>query len=176
MINLDFPSFPIMESKRLILRKQTIEDKHEVFRIRSDEKLNKYLDRPKATTVEDAIKHLERLDGLLDNKEWLGWGITLKGDPKLIGGIGVWKFSHEQSSADVGYELLPEYHGRGIMKEALKRVIEFGVESMKLKRMTACLVPENTASAGLLKSFGFRLNPDFKDDNEQEVQYVLELA
>jgi ribosomal-protein-alanine N-acetyltransferase len=176
MINLDFPTYPILETERLILRQQTVADKHEVLRIRADEKLNKYLDRPKANTLEDAVKHIERVTGLFATKEWIGWAITLKSDPKMIGGIGLWKFSQEESSGDVGYELLPEYHGRGIMKEALKKIIEFGTETMKLKRMSACLIPENEASAGLLKSFGFQLNPDFKDEEEREVQYVLNLV
>jgi ribosomal-protein-alanine N-acetyltransferase len=176
MINLDFPTYPILETERLILRQQTIEDKHDVFRIRSDEELNKYLDRPKAHTVEDAEKHIERLHGLLANKEWLGWGITLKDDPKIIGGIGLWQFSHEEESGDVGYELLPEYHRRGIIKEALQRVIKFATDEMHLKKMTAILVPDNTASVQLLKSFGFQLNPDFKAGNEREVQYLLHLT
>lgn len=175
MINLDFPTFPVLETERLILRKPSFEDRHEIFILRSDEGVNKYLDRPRAETLEDAVKHIERLMGLLVNKEWLGWAITLKESPKLIGSVGVWQFSYEERSADLGYELLPEYQGKGIMREAVKRVLEFGADEMHLLKATATIVEENTASAKLLKDFGFQLNLDFKDGHGAEVQYVLNL-
>jgi ribosomal-protein-alanine N-acetyltransferase len=175
MLNLDFPSFPVLETERLVLRQQTADDAYEVFRLRSDAEVNKHLDRPRAHTIEDAVKHIERITGLLNNKEWIGWGITLKDDPKLIGGIGVWKFSHEENIADIGYELLPAYHRKGIVKEAMKKIIEFARETMKVKKLTATTVAENLASVAVLRNFGFQLNPDFRDGNEREIQYVLDL-
>ena len=56
MHKIDFTPFPVLETERYILRQLSLSDDNEIFILRSDKEVNKYLDRPIAKTIEDA-KH-----------------------------------------------------------------------------------------------------------------------
>ncbi len=56
----------------------------------------------------------------------ISWGITTKESNILIGSICLWNFSEDKKTAEVGYDLDPEFQGKGIMSEALKAVLNFG--------------------------------------------------
>jgi len=60
-----------------------------------------------------------------------------------------------KDEAEVGYELLPPYHGKGIMQEALLKVIEYGFDILKLKRIVADPKEINLKSVKLLEKCGF---------------------
>jgi len=46
--------FPQLLTKRLLLRQLTLSDADQIFSLRSNDVVNKYLDRPKANSLEDA--------------------------------------------------------------------------------------------------------------------------
>jgi ribosomal-protein-alanine N-acetyltransferase len=60
--------------------------------------------------------------------------------------------------------LLPEYWKKGLAKEALLKVIDFGFNEMKLHSIEAHISPRNTASALLLEKTGFAKEAYFKED------------
>jgi RimJ/RimL family protein N-acetyltransferase len=49
-----FNQFPNIDTKRLILRSFIIQDAEELFKIRSDDRVMKYLDRDNHKTVEES--------------------------------------------------------------------------------------------------------------------------
>jgi ribosomal-protein-alanine N-acetyltransferase len=51
------------------------------------------------------------IDGKIDSNEGINWAITLK-IIKLIGIIGHYMIKPEHYRAEIGYMLLPEYHGK----------------------------------------------------------------
>jgi ribosomal-protein-alanine N-acetyltransferase len=83
------------------------------------------------------------------------WAITLKNEPKLIGTIVYWNIIKEKDEAEVGYELLPQWHGKGIMQEALSKVIEFGFTTLGIKTIVADPKAGNQRSVKLLEKCGF---------------------
>ena len=54
-----------------------------------------------------------------------------------------WKISREYSKAEIGFELLPEHQGKGIMQEALPKIIEYGFKNMKLRTIEGEVDPNN---------------------------------
>src|SRR5688572_27801640 len=106
MLNLNFSPFPILETSRLILRQPSLDDKHEVFALRSSEIVNKHLNRPIAKSVEDAEKHINRINGMFGNNELISWVINLQGTTRQIGDLGYLNFSQEKLQAELGYQLL----------------------------------------------------------------------
>jgi len=83
------------------------------------------------------------------------WAITLRDDPKLIGTIGIWNIVKEKAEAEIGYELLPQYQGKGIILQALKTAIKFGFDTLKLKTIVAASRADNLRSVKLLEKCGF---------------------
>lgn len=151
MLNLFFDPFPLITSKRLILRKITDSDVHEIFFLRSDEEVMRYIDKAPAESLEDAYDFIKKIAGLEKNTDAITWAITLKDDPKLIGTICLWNIQKEHYRAEVGYNLHPDYWGKGIMQEAMPEVLSYGFEVMNLHSIEANVNPENLASIRLLK-------------------------
>lgn len=86
------------------------------------------------------------------------WAITRIGEARLIGTVVYWNVVEEKQEAELGYELLPEYQGKGIMTEAVKKVIGFGFGDLKFKTIVAEPKKGNVRSIKLLEKLGFRLS------------------
>jgi len=155
MIDINFTPFPNLETERLQLRRVANDDVNEIFALRSDKETMKYIPRPLVKTKEDALEHIALIDSKIENNEGINWAITLKNDPKLIGLIGHYRIKPEHYRAEIGYMLLPEYHGKGIITEAIKEVVKYGFETMKLHSIEAVIDPENFISEKVLLKNGF---------------------
>lgn len=165
MLQPVFNPFPELKTKRLLLRRITMDDAEEVFFLRSDERVIRYVNKEPAATIKEAQDWIQRITENIDANEAIVWGITLKDDPgKLIGNICYWKLRKEDDRAEIGYVLNPQYWRKGIMKEALLEVIAYGFNTLRLHSMDAWINAENTASAAILEAVGFVKEAHFKED------------
>lgn len=155
MTKTNFNSFPILKTERLILRQLKLEDENELFVLRSDEEILKYIDSPRAKTKKDVRDFIVKINHGVIQNEWIYWAISLKGSPQLIGTICLWNISWEKSTAETGFVLLPEFQGKGIMQEALTAVIEYGFQHMQLNAIEAYTHPNNINSIKLLERNNF---------------------
>lgn len=149
--------FPNLSTERLFLRRLSAEDDSEIFAIRSNEEMVKYLDRPLSKAVEETRDFIKKINASIDNNESVYWAVTLKNNPKLIGTICLWNFSDDKSQAEVGFELLPEYQGKGIMNEALTAVINYGFSVLALHSLLGEVDPKNLRSIKLMERHSFKL-------------------
>jgi len=165
MLCPNFSPFPEIQTERLLLRRMTTNDAEEILYLRSNDDVMKYIDRERTKSIEDAKSFLDKIDASLNSNNGIMWGITLKEKPgMLIGNIGYWRLIKEHYRAEVGYMLHPSFWKKGIMKEALLRVIDFAFDDMNLHSIEANINPGNTASAMLLESTGFIKEAYFKED------------
>ena len=155
MGQLNFIPFPTLATDRLILRQMDVEDENEIYLLRSDERVLKYIDIQKAYTVDDARKFIEKINNGIRNNEWIFWGIRLKTDPRLIGTICYWNISQQPFRGEIGYMLHPDFQGKGIMQEALVKVIDYGFATLQFNSIEADLNPDNSPSIKLLEKTGF---------------------
>lgn len=174
MLHLNFTPFPNLTTERLLLRQLNENDENEIFKLRSDERVNKYLSRSKASSVEEAREFITKINKGIQDNQSLYWAITFKEDTKLIGTVCLWNISKENDTAEIGYELIPDYHEKGLMQEALTKVIGFGFENMKLKAIEAYTHPHNDGSTKLLVKNNFKKIRDAGENSEdKEVVYTL---
>jgi ribosomal-protein-alanine N-acetyltransferase len=156
MLQPNFTPFPELITQRLLLRKITPADADEIFFLRSDAEVLKYLGREPCASRQEAEAFIERITNDLNNNDGVAWAITLKSQPeKMIGQIGFWRMDKAAYRSEVGYVLNPAYWRKGIMKEALGSVMEYGFNTMGLHSAEARISPANIASASLLESSGF---------------------
>ncbi len=163
MDTIAFTPFPNLTTERVNLRQVNIQDDKEVFALRSDTRVNKFLDRATPVTIDDARKFIEKINDQIAKNEGIYWAIVLKNNNKLIGTICYWNISKEHFSAEIGYELQPGFQGRGFMQEVIITVIEYGFTTMKLKSIDADLDPNNTKSINVLQKNGFVYNRSSKN-------------
>ncbi|MDQ2721140.1 MAG: GNAT family N-acetyltransferase [Bacteroidota bacterium] len=165
MLEANFEPFPELQTERLLLRRVKIEDAEEILKLRSDESVMKYIGRPIMKTLGEAIDFFNLVNESLITNNGITWAITLKENPgKLIGTIGHWRLKKEHYRAEVGYMLQHDYWHRGIMKEALLKVIDYGFDELNLHSIEANINPANAASAVILEATGFVKEAYFKED------------
>jgi ribosomal-protein-alanine N-acetyltransferase len=172
MLEVNFDPFPILETQRLRLRRLVNEDVDEIFALRSDQELMKYIPRPLATSKEDALAHISMINEKIDSNEGINWAITFKNKPKLIGIIGHYRIKTAHYRAEIGYMLLPEYHSQGIISEAINEVVKYGFQEMKLHSIEAIIAPENTASEKVLQKNGFVKEAHLIENEYYEGQFL----
>ena len=156
MTAYSFTSFPELETERLHLRQLSLNDEKEIYFLRSDPEVNKYLDRPRASSLEEARQFIQKINEGVSARECPFWAIHLKQKAGLIGTICLWNFCHEEKRAELGYELLPQYQGKGYMTEAMQKVIGFGIKTMQLKTIEAWCRADNRASLKILEKNKFK--------------------
>jgi ribosomal-protein-alanine N-acetyltransferase len=150
MLQVNFSPFPTLNSERLILREVTPADVEEVFAIRSNPTTMQYIPRPVAKIKQDALDHIEMISkGVADN-EFINWGITFKEEDKLIGMICLLRMQLSNYRTEIGYILHPNFHGRGIMNEAIDVVINYAFNTLKFHSLEAIIDPRNCASEKVL--------------------------
>lgn len=173
MLDISFSPFPELATERLSLRCLKPDDAPEVFFLRSNPRVQKYIKRPPAVHLDDAKEFITKILTRLENNESILWGIVPKDQQKLIGTICLWNLDKVNAIGEVGYELHPDCFGKGIMTEALVKVVHFGFNDMKLKRIDAYTNKENTRSINMLERNGFTRNTAFEAEYEdkEELEY-----
>lgn len=163
MLDLQFPNQVQIESSRLILRKIEIKDAVELFALRSNPVIMKYIDRPPLADVEEATMLIQKMQNDFLNNQGINWAITLKPSDLLIGSIGFWRIDKENHRTEIGYMLQSKHQGKGIMSEAMDLAISFAFEVMKVHSIEANTNPQNEASIQLLLGKGFEQEAYFKE-------------
>jgi RimJ/RimL family protein N-acetyltransferase len=161
---LHFTPFPVFTTERLTLRQLTLKDEKEILAIRSDKRVAKFLERPLYKTTAEARKFINRINSNIRKNESVYWGITLKNDNKIIGTICLWNIQKEHSRAEIGFELLPHFQGKGIMQEALTIVLDYGFNRMKLHSIEGNVNPGNSSSIKILEKNNFIREAYFKEN------------
>ena len=173
MLNRTFTPFPILTTERLTLRQLIINDEQEIFTLRSDSEINKYLDRQVSTTIDDARNFINKVNENINKHDSLYWAITLRDKNILIGTICLFGFSNENGSCEIGYELLTNFQGQGIMKEAAEKVIDYAFNTIKVKKIEAFFHRDNQPSIKLLEKFSFRNSNEPDETNPDLICYRL---
>jgi len=159
-----FDPFPILYSQRLCLRKPLLADAYDLFEMRSDPEVMRYVPRPLATKVEDVKALINMVNDYAEKGERINWAIEWKETGKVIGMIGYVDTLPDHNRAEVGYSLTRSWHRKGITREALRAVLAFGFEQMALHTVAAVIDAENVASGRLLEQAGFRQEAHFRED------------
>jgi [ribosomal protein S5]-alanine N-acetyltransferase len=173
-LHIPLHTFPTLETERLILRQLAAPDAQDVFLFLSDEENIRYYDPAPMTQLEQAELSIERHRRRFAEQEALRWGITLKGENRVIGNGGYSSWEAENQLAVLSYILSKHYWNKGIMTEALTAIIQFGFEHIHLHRIEAQVAYPNLASARLLEKLGFQEEGRLRDRQYVNNQFVDE--
>jgi len=149
-----------LETKRLILRDITRKDTKDIIENINNLNVSKWLlVVPYPYKLKDAkwwVNHCQE-SRKKKKKDNYNFGIELKEEKKIIGGIGLEKIDKFQGKAEVGYWLGEDYWNQGYGSEALNEVLKFAFNKLKLRRIQAGVFAGNPSSGKLLEKFGAKL-------------------
>jgi ribosomal-protein-alanine N-acetyltransferase len=167
-----FTDFPILETERLILREIVPADAEDIYRIFSDQETMRYWSCRPYTSVDQAGRLIESMAKQVRETTGIHWGITWRGNGRLIGkcGYNEWRKAHRRG--DVSYIIAREQWGKGVVSEALSAVLEYGFDRMNLHSIEAGVTPGNDASTRMLGRLGFRLEGHLRESFLVEDEFV----
>ena len=150
-----FQDFPVLETKRLLLRPIKPEDAKDLLKYYSDDEVTQYMNMNSIHREEEGKTIIQNLQEKYEKKEMITWAITLKGEERLIGTCYLSDFTMG-AIATVGYDLSKRYWNVGIMTESLKTIAFFGFYQLGLHRIQSFIHPENIDSIELLEKLDFK--------------------
>ena len=153
----DFATFPVLHTRRLILREIVPADTQDMFRIRGDIRVTRLNSGRPMEHIDEARDLIEKSHQSFADHRRIDWGITLK-EPQtgLIGRCGFNYILRQDRRASIGYDLGYAYWGKGIMTEAVRAMVRFGFEVLNLNRIEADAAAENAGSIRVLEKVGFQ--------------------
>lgn len=94
--------------------------------------------------------------------------VTLRDTGELVGRLGLKPDGYiphlRRRTYELGYMLASDYWGRGLTTEAARLLLDFAFTELKLHRVFAVTVEENTPSIRVLEKLGFRREARHVDD------------
>jgi len=163
MLNFQFYPFPELTSARLSFRKVSKDDVPEIMALRGNKEVMKYIYSPLITNSDEANKYIDNQIDELNNKKSIHWMICLKENPKAIGIIRYNNFRPTDHRAEIGCMMLPEFQGKGLVSEAIQRIVDFGFNELQLNTIEATILPENSNSQKLVLRNNFIQEAHFRD-------------
>lgn len=109
---------------------------------------------------------------ILTTGEGIWWALASDSDDALMGACGLNDRDHAHHRADIGYWLLPQYWGQGLMRRAMPYVLTHGFEQLGIHRLHADVEPENVASVKLLQALGFTHEGTLRDVEYKDGRYL----
>lgn len=147
-----------LETDRLILRRYQAEDYKAMYKNwASDPQVTKYLMWPTHPNEEVSKSVTEDWVANYSNEKYYNWAIVLKelGD-EPIGNIAVVDMNELAESVHIGYCLGRSFWHKGIMSEALQKVIDFMFTVVEAKRIESRHDSRNPHSGGVMKKCGMK--------------------
>ena len=145
-----------LQTERLILRRFTIRDAAAMFRNwANDDQVTKYLMWPSHKSPEVSREVLEDWIFHYGEKYFFQWAITVKENgEEPIGSISVVSKDDSIEMVHIGYCIGKRWWHQGVTSEALKEVIRFFMEEVKVNRVETRHDPRNVNSGKVMKKCG----------------------
>ena len=151
-----YGNLPRLETPRLILRAVDIGDLKDIFAYASDEEVTRFLRWGPHRSLESTESHIMEI--LRQYKEGMDgpWALEYKETGSVVGSIHLMAISVQHSKVEIGFVLSKSYWNRGLMSEALTRVLEFSFERVGLNRIEGFCVVDNHAGLKVMERVGMK--------------------
>jgi ribosomal-protein-alanine N-acetyltransferase len=163
MIALPFfrRDFPSLKSERVVLRMPASGDYREWAALRAESR--RFLEPWEPRWASDELdwpswrQRLHRYREDFHQGIGVGFFIFEASSCKLMGGITIGNVRYGVSqSGQIGYWIGERYAGKGYMPEALRLVAGYAFDTLRLHRIEAACIPDNTRSIRVLEKAGFQ--------------------
>lgn len=149
-------NFPEFDLGNYILREQQDSDIPDFFSYYSSPKVSKYILAEIPQNLDDAKYELQYWRNIFYNNEGIYFAIAQKSTGRMIGSIGLTTHSKYNNRIELSYDLAEEFWRKGIMTKAIKTIIRYAFETLRINRLEAITSTFNEPSILLLEKCGFK--------------------
>jgi ribosomal-protein-alanine N-acetyltransferase len=155
----------ILETSRLILRHQVLDDLDSLYALYCDPDVTKYIPDAPRNYIQ-AREELEwHMNGHPKHPELGLWATIHKETNKFIGRCGLLPWTIDQhKEVEVAYLLAKEYWGQGLGTEIAQAIVQYAFEQLHLSRLVCMIDPNNQASMKVAKNIGMSLEKEMNDE------------
>lgn len=171
MLTINLQPFPVLSTKRLVLREITESDAEDLFCLQGNAEVMKHIALP-LNAVEESVLKIKFYQDLLAKQEVINWAITLNPNNTLIGVILLKAIDCKNHRAEVGYMVHPDFWRKGIAQEGLECILDFAFNTLNFHSLEAIIDPYNTASEKILEKNGFVKEAHFKENYFLDGQFL----
>lgn len=149
-----FKNPPTLKTKRLVLRKISLNDYRDMYEYAKQSRVTKYLLWHEHESEEHTYEYIKSVISAYKKGDFFDWAVTLADSGKMIGTCGFTSFDFEHDRVEVGYVLNPDYWNMGIATETVSAVIEFAFNEFDANRVEAHFIEGNNASLRVMEKCG----------------------
>lgn len=103
------------------------------------------------------------------NPETINFVIDINNE--VAGSVGLIHINRKNNNAEIEYWLAKKYWGNGITTKAVKDVVNFAFNKLKIKRIYAHVFPFNKASTKVLEKNGFKFEGKLRKSAKKNNKY-----
>lgn len=163
--------FPIITTTRLLLRQFSDADLHNVFEGLSHPKVTPYYG-VSFDSLEATKEQIKWFADIEENRTGIWWAVCSSDNKKFYGAVGLNSISSEHMKAEIGFWLLPEYWGLGIMKESMPLIVEYGFNRLGLHRIEGLVESENQNCKNAMAKLDFQYEGTMRDCEVKNGKYI----
>ena len=145
----------MLKEKEIFLRPLELTDLDFLFNLENDRSLWDVSGTTKAFSEKELINYIKHAKQDIAIAGQFRFVIDLNEKP--IGCIDLHEYNWEKQKAGVGIVILEKYRKKGFAKKALKSLIRYAWNKLRLKQLHTIIFSKNKASIALFTSFGFKL-------------------
>jgi ribosomal-protein-alanine N-acetyltransferase len=146
--------FPTIKAGRLLLRQFAASDLENVFKGLSHPDIIKYYG-VSYKSLEETKEQLKFFADLEKNETGIWWAVCSLDNKIFYGAGGLNSLSKEHKKAEIGFWLLTDFWGQGIMSEAMPLIWKFGFDNLGLHRIEGLVETDNTNCKKAMKKLDF---------------------
>ncbi|MBL4746402.1 MAG: GNAT family N-acetyltransferase [Flavobacteriaceae bacterium] len=163
--------FPTIKTDRLLLREITDLDLENIFKGLSNPHVIKYYG-VHYQSLEATKKQLL----WFADKQQMWWAICSLDNKTFYGAGGLNDIDKKEKRAEIGLWLLPDFWGKGIMKEVFPLISNYGFKKIKLRRIEGFVETDNLNCKNAMSKLDF-INEgtlkDFEIKNKKSIRVDL---
>ena len=155
----------VLETRRLLLRHNTLDDVDDLFALYCDSEVTQYIpDAPKS--YEETKEELEWIINVSCGQYGFGlWATICKETDAFIGRCGlIPRTIEEREEVEVAFALARKYWGQGLGTEAAHAIVHYAFEHLHLPRLICLVLPENQASIQVARKIGMTFEREIEVD------------
>lgn len=145
-----------LKTERLNIKPVSENDVRDIFNLQSLEETAKFNTSGIPKNIDETKSTVENwiIENNKENIKKLVFSVELSETKQFIGLIGITLGKEHYKNAEVWFQYDFRFWNKGFATEALRKIIDFGFEILKLHRIEAGCATENIGSIGVLEKVG----------------------
>ena len=154
--------FPVIKTEKLLMRQFADDDLVYVYTGLSNPEIIKYYG-VSYQTMEETIVQMNYFSELEKLGTGIWWAVCSKNNKDFYGAIGLSNINKEHKKAEIGFWLLKDYWGKGIMSEAISVVCNYSFNYLRLHRIEALVETGNSNCIKIMEKHNFNFEGTMVD-------------